>query len=82
MGKYCGDCLSDVEKVRGRTHNQLKSMTRANRFLTTAGSFVAALSALVVITAPEGVHADPQAKQFEQSYCFSAAGADRWKPCR
>ena len=57
-------------------------MTRANKFLTTAGSFVVVLSALAVITAPVGVQADEQAKQFEQSYCFKASGADRWKPCR
>lgn len=81
-GKCCEGYLGDVEEVQGRTHNQLKSMTRPNQFLTTAGSFVVALSALAVITAPAGVHADEQAKQLEQSYCFNASLADRWKPCR
>jgi len=57
-------------------------MTRLNKFLTTAGSFVVALSALAVITAPIGVQADEQAERFEQSHCFNASGADRWKPCR
>ena len=82
MGKCGGGCLGHVEEVRGRTHNQLKPMTRAKKFLTTAGSFVVVLSALAVITAPVGVHADEQAKQLEQSYCFNASLADRWKPCR
>ena len=82
MGKCGGGCLGDVEEVRGRAHNQLKPMTRAKRFLTTAGSFVVALSALVVITAPVDVQANEQAEQIEQSYCFNSSLADRWKPCR
>ena len=57
-------------------------MTRVNKFLTTAGSFVVVLSAVVIATAPVGVQADEQAKQFEQSYCFSKSSADRWKACR
>ena len=57
-------------------------MTRVNQFLTTAGSFVVVLSAVAIATAPVGVQADEQAKQFEQSYCFSASGAERWEPCR
>ena len=57
-------------------------MTRANKFLTTAGSFVAVLSALAVITAPVGAQADEQAKQFEQSYCVTGSAAERWKGCR
>ena len=57
-------------------------MTRANKFLTTAGSFVVALSALGVITAPVDVQANEQAKQLEQSYCFNSSLADRWKSCR
>ncbi len=57
-------------------------MTCAKKFLTTAGSFVVVLSALGVITAPVGVHAEEQAKQLEQSYCFNSSLADRWKPCR
>ena len=56
-------------------------MTRANKFLTTAGSFVVVLSALAVITAPVGVQADEQAKQFEQAYCSTSSMADRWKAC-
>jgi hypothetical protein len=57
-------------------------MTRSNTFLTTAGSFVVVLSALAIITAPVGVQADQQTKQFEQAYCFTASSADRWKACR
>ena len=57
-------------------------MTRVNKVLTTAASFVVVLSAVAIATAPAGVQADEQAKQFEQSYCFSASGAERWKPCR
>ena len=57
-------------------------MTRANKFLTTAGSFVVALIALAVIAAPVGVQADEQAKQFEQSYCATGSAAERWKGCR
>ena len=57
-------------------------MTRANKFLTTAGSFVFALIALAVITAPLDAQANEQAELFEQSYCFTASLADRWKPCR
>jgi len=57
-------------------------MTRANKFLTTAGSFVVALSALAVITAPAGVQANEQLKQFEQSYCATGSAAERWKGCR
>ena len=83
MGKCGGGCLGDVEEVRAeRTHNQLKSMTRANQFLNTAGSIVVVLSALVVITAPVDVQANEQAEQIEQSYCFNSSLADRWKPCR
>ena len=82
MGKCGGGCLGDVEEVRGRTHNQLKSMTRANQFLNTAGSVVVALSALAVITAPVDVQAKEQAELIEQSYCFNSSLADRWKPCR
>ena len=52
-------------------------MTRANKFLTTAGSFVVALSALVVISAPVGVQADAEDKQSEryerERYCTSEA---------
>ena len=81
MGKCGGGCLGDVEEVRGRTHNQLKPMTRAKKFLTTAGSFVVVLSALAVITAPVGVQPDEQAKQFEQAYCSTSSMADRWKAC-
>ena len=82
MGKCGGGCLGHVEEVRAEPTTNSKSMTRANQFLNTAGSFVLALSALAVITAPAGVHADEQAKQLEQSYCFNASLADRWKPCR
>ena len=57
-------------------------MTRVNKFLTTAGRFVVVLSAVAIATAPVGVQADEQAKQFEQSYCFITSGADRWKACR
>ncbi len=57
-------------------------MTRSNTFLTTAGSFVVVLSALAIITAPVGVQADQQTKQFEQAYCFTASSADRWRACR
>ena len=59
-------------------------MTRADKFLATASSFIVVLSALAFITAPVGVQADEQeqAKGFEQSYCFHASSADRWKSCR
>ena len=82
MGK-CGEgCLSDVEEVRAEPTTNSKSMTRANQFLNTAGSFVVALSALAVITAPVDVQANEQAKQFEQSYCATGSAAERWKGCR
>lgn len=82
MGKWRGGCLSDVEEVRAEPTTNSKSMTRANKFLTTAGSFVFALSALAVITTPLDAQANEQAELFEQSYCFTASLADRWKPCR
>ena len=57
-------------------------MTRANRFLAIAGSFVVALSALALITTPLPAKEDQAARQFEQTYCFTAIGSDRWKGCR
>jgi len=57
-------------------------MTRANRFLATAGSFVVALGVLAVITAPLPAKGEEAARQFEQTYCFIAKGGDRWKGCR
>jgi len=47
-------------------------MTRHNKFLTTAGSFVVALSALAVITAPASVQAeveDKQSERYQRNYC-------------
>ena len=51
-------------------------MTRANKFLTNAGSFVAALSALAVITAPVGVQPDDEklAGRYENPSCNSCDG--------
>ena len=68
-------------KGPGRTHNQLKSMTRPNKFLTTAGSFLAALSALAVITSSVGVQAEDekQPQRYQQSYCNSS---DATRSCR
>ena len=56
-------------------------MTRLNKVLTTAGSFVAALSAVAVITAPVGVQAEDekQPPRYEQSYCDSS---DATRSCR
>ena len=50
-------------------------MTRPNKFLTTAGSFVVALSALAVIAAPVGVQADVEdrsSQRYERRYCNSS----------
>ena len=41
-----------------------------------------ALAIATVVTAPVPAQADEAARQFEQSYCFTASGADRWKGCR
>ena len=56
-------------------------MTRPNKFLTVAGSFVAALSALAVITASVGVQAEDekQPQRYQQSYCNSS---DATRSCR
>ena len=62
-------------------------MTRHQNTLTAVVSGVAvllapALALTALITAPVPAQADEAARQFEQSYCFSATGADRWKGCR
>ncbi len=41
-----------------------------------------ALAIATLVTAPVPAQADEAARQFEQSYCFTATGADRWKGCR
>ena len=56
-------------------------MTNAMKFLAGTIGAVAAITGLA-IAKPEPAQADQQAKQFDQSYCFSASAADRWKPCR
>ena len=62
-------------------------MTRHQNTLAAVASGVAvllapALALTALITAPVPAQADEAARQFEQSYCFSATGADRWKGCR
>ena len=62
-------------------------MTRHQNTLTAVVSGVAvllapALALTALITAPVPAQADEAARQFEQTYCFSATGADRWKGCR
>ena len=57
-------------------------MTLTDKILTATGGVFVALGLVAVIAAPTPVQADQQARQFEQSYCFTATGADRWKGCR
>jgi len=62
-------------------------MTRFQNTIAAAFSGVAvllapALAVATLVTAPVPVQADEAARQFQQSYCFTAAGADRWKGCR
>ena len=59
------------------------------RYRTTAAALFAAVAVLApaldvatLVTAPVPAQADEAARQFEQSYCFTATGADRWKGCR
>ena len=57
-------------------------MTLTDKILTATGGVFVALGLVAVIAAPAPVQADEQARQFEQTYCFTATGADRWKGCR
>ena len=62
-------------------------MTRYQNIAAAALSGVAvllapALAVATLVTAPVPAQADEAARQFEQSYCFNATGADRWKGCR
>ena len=41
-----------------------------------------ALAVATLVAAPVPAQADEVARQFEQTYCFTATGADRWKGCR
>ena len=56
-------------------------MNNAIKFLAGTIGAAAAITGLAMAK-PEPAHASEQAKQFEQSYCFSTSGADRWKACR
>ena len=64
------------------SHNRPKQMDLYNKILTGIAGACVVLAGVAVIAAPVAVQADQQAKQFEQSYCFTASGADRWKSCR
>ena len=57
-------------------------MTFTDKILTATGGVFVALGLVALITAPAPVQADQQARQFEQTYCFTATGADRWNGCR
>ena len=58
-------------------------MTLNNTILPAVSSCLGAVVAVLVIAAPADVHADEQARRFEQnSDCFRADGSDRWKGCR
>ena len=56
--------------------------TFAAAFTAVALLLAPALAVGTLVTAPVPAQADEAARQFEQSYCFTATGADRWKGCR
>jgi len=56
--------------------------TFAAAFSAVALLLAPALAVGTLVTAPVPAQADEAARQFEQSYCFTATGADRWKGCR
>ena len=56
--------------------------TFAAAFSAVAVLLAPALAVGTLVTAPVPAQADEAARQFEQSYCFTATGADRWKGCR
>ena len=56
-------------------------MTNALNFLAGTVGAAVAITGLAIVT-PAPAQADEAARQFEQSYCFTAIGADRWKACR
>jgi len=57
-------------------------MNLADKIVIALGGVFVFCGALAVIAAPVPAQADQQARQFEQSYCFTATGVDRWKSCR
>jgi len=57
-------------------------MNLADKIVIALGGVFVLCGALAVIAAPVPAQADQQARQFEQSYCFTATGVDRWKSCR
>jgi len=62
-------------------------MTRSPNTLTVAFSGIAvllapAIAVATLVTAPVPAQADEAASQFDQAYCFTATGAERWKGCR
>ena len=60
----------------------LYQKTVAAAFSGVAALFAPAFVVATLVTAPVPAQADQQARQFEQSYCFTATGADRWEGCR
>ena len=56
--------------------------TFAAAFSAVALLLAPALAVGTLVTAPVPAQADEAARQFEQSYCFTATGADRWNGCR
>ena len=49
---------------------------------TANGDVFFAFALLGVLTAPVSAQADQQARQFDQSSCFTPIDGDRWNACR
>ena len=74
-------------QVSGKIPPPNEAMTRYQNTVAAVFSAIAvllapALAVATLVTAPVPAQADEAARQFEQSYCFTATGADRWKGCR
>ena len=62
----------------------LKQMTNFQKAVASlaCGAIAVLITTATYASPSQASPVDEAARQFEQSYCFTASGAERWKACR